>query len=116
MIEDHFAARKLVPRDGEVPYRPLVPEQLYLDRPGWDAMLGNGPLFGFSPFAKPEGAVGVDCFDFDAVGLLEIVEEEIGEIGSVSSADDCEECDLKRPDSRSRFSRRISVRISAACW
>jgi transcription-repair coupling factor (superfamily II helicase) len=60
MIEDHYAARKLVPRDGEVPYRPLPPERLYLDRAGWSAMLAGGPLFGFSPFAKPDGGVGVD--------------------------------------------------------
>ncbi len=60
MIDDHFAARKIVPRDGEVPYRPLPPARLYLDRAGWDAMLADGPLFGFSPFAMPEAAVGVD--------------------------------------------------------
>jgi transcription-repair coupling factor (superfamily II helicase) len=60
MIEDHFSARRAVPRDGEVPYRPLPPGRLYLDRAGWDAMLAGGPLFAFSPFAKPDGAVGVD--------------------------------------------------------
>ena len=60
MIEDHYAARRLVPRDGEVPYRPLPPDRLYLDQAGWDAMLAGGPLFAFSPFAKPDGAVGID--------------------------------------------------------
>jgi transcription-repair coupling factor (superfamily II helicase) len=60
MIADHHAARLAVPRDGEVPYRPLPPGRLYLDRAGWDAMLADGPLFAFSPFAKPDGAVGVD--------------------------------------------------------
>ena len=60
MIEDHFSARRAVPRDGEVPYRPLPPGRLYLDRAGWDAMLAGGPLFAFSPFAKPDVAVGVD--------------------------------------------------------
>ncbi len=45
MIADHFAARRMVPRDGEVPYRPLPPDRLYLDRAGWDAMLRAGPLF-----------------------------------------------------------------------
>jgi transcription-repair coupling factor (superfamily II helicase) len=60
MIEDHYSARRAVPRDGEVPYRPLSPGRLYLDRAGWDAMLAGGPLFAFSPFAKPEGAVGID--------------------------------------------------------
>ena len=58
MVADHFAARKMVPRDGEVPYRPLPPELLYLDRAGWDAMLSGGPVFAFSPFTQPEGAGG----------------------------------------------------------
>jgi transcription-repair coupling factor (superfamily II helicase) len=60
MIADHYAARRMLPRDGEVPYRPLPPEQLYLDRDGWDAMLSGGPLFVFSPFARPDGGVGID--------------------------------------------------------
>lgn len=60
MISDHFAARKLPPREGEVPYRPLPPDLLYLDRSGWDAMLLAGPAFIFSPFTFPEGAGGVD--------------------------------------------------------
>src|SRR5262249_4148443 len=60
MIADHYAARRMVPRDGEVPYRPLPPERLYLDQAGWDAMLAGGPRFAFSPFEKPDGAVGVE--------------------------------------------------------
>ncbi len=60
MIADHFTARKAVPRDGEVPYRPLPPGLLYLDRAGWDAMLSAGPVLAFSPFAKPEDAAAVD--------------------------------------------------------
>ena len=60
MIADHFAARGLPPRDGEVPYRPLPPGLLYVDRPEWDAMLAAGPCFGFSPFGKPDGAEGLD--------------------------------------------------------
>src|SRR5579863_5002050 len=60
MIADHYAARRLAPRDGEVPYRPLPPDRLYLDQAGWELMLSGGPLFGFSPFAKPDGAVGID--------------------------------------------------------
>jgi transcription-repair coupling factor (superfamily II helicase) len=60
MIADHFAARRAVPRDGEVPYRPLPSGQLYLDRAGWEAMLAGGPQVTFSPFAKPDDAVGVD--------------------------------------------------------
>ena len=60
MIEDHYAARRMVPRDGEVPYRPLPPDRLYLDKADWDSMLAGGPLFAFSPFARPDAAVGVD--------------------------------------------------------
>jgi transcription-repair coupling factor (superfamily II helicase) len=60
MIADHFAARGMVPRDGEVPYRPLPPDRLYLDRADWDAMLNAGPVQAFSPFAKPDGAAGID--------------------------------------------------------
>ncbi len=61
MIADHYAARRAPPRDGEVPYRPLPPERLYLDRAGWDAMLGAGAAVRLlSPFAKPDGAPGID--------------------------------------------------------
>jgi transcription-repair coupling factor (superfamily II helicase) len=60
MIADHYAARTMVPRDGEVPYRPLPPHFLYLNRTAWDAMLSGGPLQAFSPFARPDGAAGVD--------------------------------------------------------
>ncbi len=60
MIADHAQARKAIPRDGEVPYRPVPPAMLYLDREGWDEMLAFGPLLAFSPFAQPDGAGGVD--------------------------------------------------------
>ncbi|MDE2006906.1 MAG: transcription-repair coupling factor [Rhodospirillales bacterium] len=60
MIADHYAARRGPSRDGEVPYRPLPPDRLYLDRAGWDAMLAGGPVVVFSPFARPEGAAGID--------------------------------------------------------
>ena len=60
MIADHYQARRQPPRDGETPYRPAPPEGLYLDRGEWEAMLAEGPLLRFSPFAPPEGAEGVD--------------------------------------------------------
>ncbi len=60
MIADHYQARKVLPRDGEVPYRPMPPDRLYLDRDGWDEMLSFGPLMAFTPFARPDGAGGVD--------------------------------------------------------
>ena len=61
MVEDHYAARKMVPREGEVPYRPVPPRALYLDRRGWDAMLAGGPLLRFSPFDRADGAEGLDA-------------------------------------------------------
>jgi len=60
MIADHYAARRTVARDGEVPYRPLPPALLYLERPDWDRMLARGPALAFSPFARPDGAEGID--------------------------------------------------------
>ena len=60
MIADHVSARRGVPRDGEVPYRPIPSEMLYLDRDGWDRMLAGSPCFRFSPFVKPDGANGID--------------------------------------------------------
>ena len=60
MIADHFAARKSVPRDGEVPYRPLPPGLLYLDEAGFHKMLAKHPSFAFSPFARPDDAPGID--------------------------------------------------------
>ncbi|MGE0224325.1 MAG: transcription-repair coupling factor [Acetobacteraceae bacterium] len=60
MIADHAQARRSMPRDGEVPYRPLPPDRLYLSLADWDEMLAFGPRTSFSPFALPEGAVGVD--------------------------------------------------------
>jgi transcription-repair coupling factor (superfamily II helicase) len=60
MIADHAAARRAPPRDGEVPYRPLPSGDLYLSRDDWDEMLSFGPCMSFSPFARPDGASGVD--------------------------------------------------------
>ena len=61
MIADHAEARQVPPRDGEVPYRPMPPGRLYLDRAGWDAMLSTGPSMVFSPYGRPDGAGGVDA-------------------------------------------------------
>ena len=58
MIDDHVTARRAPPRDGEVPYRPLPSELLYLTRAEWDANLGQ--CMAFSPFAQPERAGGID--------------------------------------------------------
>jgi transcription-repair coupling factor (superfamily II helicase) len=60
MIADHAQARKTVPRDGEVPYRPIPPSMLYLNRADWDEMLSFGPVLAFTPFGMPDGAPGID--------------------------------------------------------
>ncbi|AQS86282.1 MAG: transcription-repair coupling factor [Acetobacter aceti] len=61
MVQDHYEARKTPPREGETPYRALPPHLLYLDRKGWDAALSRFPVTKFSPFAKPDGAEGIDA-------------------------------------------------------
>ncbi|MGH7117906.1 MAG: transcription-repair coupling factor, partial [Acetobacteraceae bacterium] len=61
MIADHYAARRTPPRDGEPPYRPLPPDLLYLDRPGFEAMLAPAQVFAFSPYVRPDGAPGIDA-------------------------------------------------------
>ncbi|HWA79816.1 MAG TPA: transcription-repair coupling factor [Acetobacteraceae bacterium] len=61
MIADHYEARQSPPRDGETPYRPLPPELLYLDRPSFAAMIEGLPVFTFSPYARPDGAPGLDA-------------------------------------------------------
>ena len=60
MIADHAAARKAAPREGEVPYRPLPPDRLYLTHDDWEEMLSFGPRLTFTPFAKPDGGSGID--------------------------------------------------------
>ncbi|MGH7066586.1 MAG: transcription-repair coupling factor [Acetobacteraceae bacterium] len=60
MIADHYEARRIPPRDGESPYRPLPPDLLYLDRTGFEAMLAPARVFAFSPYARPDGAPGID--------------------------------------------------------
>jgi transcription-repair coupling factor (superfamily II helicase) len=55
MVADHYAARRAVPRDGEVPYRPLPPDRLYLTRQDWDSMLADLPVLAFSPFVTEGG-------------------------------------------------------------
>ncbi|MCX7930943.1 MAG: transcription-repair coupling factor [Rhodovarius sp.] len=63
MIADHYEARRAPPRlaEGELPYRPVPPGRLYLDRAGWEAMLARARSLQFCPFARPEGAAGIDA-------------------------------------------------------
>ncbi len=60
MVADHYESRKLPARDGELPYRPLPPERLYITREAWDAMLGP-QYFIFSPYGQADGAAGIDA-------------------------------------------------------
>ncbi|MFQ3623853.1 MAG: transcription-repair coupling factor, partial [Acetobacteraceae bacterium] len=66
MIADHYAAR-LNPElrrmsEGELPYNPLPPDRLYLDRDGWERMLAAATVVQFAPFARPDGA-GAEVVD-----------------------------------------------------
>ncbi|KXV73101.1 transcription-repair coupling factor [Acetobacter cerevisiae] len=60
MIADHYQARRQPAREGETPYRALPPHLLYLDSKGWEAILSRLPVVAFSPYAKPDGAAGMD--------------------------------------------------------
>ncbi|QNT79467.1 transcription-repair coupling factor [Entomobacter blattae] len=61
MIEDHYQARRMPPALGELPYRALPSHLLYLDREGWEANLARHAVVMFSPFAQPEGVIGVEA-------------------------------------------------------
>ena len=61
MVADHYDARKTVPRDGEIAYRPLPSDRLYLDRAGWDSMFEGPPAFVFNPYGMPDGVAGFDA-------------------------------------------------------
>jgi transcription-repair coupling factor (superfamily II helicase) len=61
MVVDHYEARRMPTRDGEVPYRPAPPDRLYIDHDGWIEMLEEARVFRFSPFDQPEHAPGIDA-------------------------------------------------------
>ncbi|HEY4251653.1 MAG TPA: transcription-repair coupling factor [Roseomonas sp.] len=63
MIADHYEARRTPVRiaEGEVPYRPVPPDRLYLDSAGWGDMLHDLQVLRFSPFTKPPGEQGIDA-------------------------------------------------------
>ncbi len=61
MIADHFEARQAPLRTGDLPYRALAPERLYLDSAGFDAILERLQSFTFVPFARAEGAGGIEA-------------------------------------------------------
>ncbi len=79
MIADHYEARGRVTRDGEVPYRPLPPAQLYLDRAEWDAMLGQFPRVVFNPYGQAEGAAGLDAGGRPGIVFSKTVAQAAGE-------------------------------------
>jgi transcription-repair coupling factor (superfamily II helicase) len=61
MIADHYDARKMPVRDGEMPYRALPPDRLYLDRAGWDKAFSGLPALVFHPYGMPDGVAGFDA-------------------------------------------------------
>ena len=61
MVADHYEARRMPAREGEVPYRPAPPDRLYIDHDGWIEMLEEARVFRFSPFDQPEHAPGLDA-------------------------------------------------------
>jgi transcription-repair coupling factor (superfamily II helicase) len=63
LIADHYQARCSPPRDGELPYRALNADALYLTRPEYDRLIAaQRGGFVFTPFARPDGAVaGIDA-------------------------------------------------------
>ena len=58
MIADHYDARRAVPRDGDMPYRPIPPAMLYLDRDDWDTMLARAPVLTFNAYGMPDNTQG----------------------------------------------------------
>jgi transcription-repair coupling factor (superfamily II helicase) len=61
MVADHYAARKELPRDGEVPYRPIPSATLYLDSASWHEALVPYQTVQFIPFAKSAESTGIDA-------------------------------------------------------
>src|SRR5438132_1363054 len=64
-IADFYAARKTTApaaRAAAPPYRPVRPEQLYLDDKAWDAAFAERAVATFTPFAAPDGTPNI----FDA--------------------------------------------------
>ncbi|MBS1035138.1 transcription-repair coupling factor [Gluconobacter cerinus] len=61
MIADHYEARRVPVRDGEMPYRALPPHRLYLDQHGWNAMLSRAPSVLLNAFGKPDLGEGVEA-------------------------------------------------------
>ncbi|MCX5494083.1 transcription-repair coupling factor [Kaistia dalseonensis] len=61
-IVDHYDARKsaMAQGDGGVPYRPIPPKQLYLDREEWTSREKTAPLLRMTPFAEPDDTMVLD--------------------------------------------------------
>lgn len=60
MISDHYEARKLPIKPTEISYRPLPPSVNYLNKEEWGHYLSKYKKYSFKPYAKPEGAFGID--------------------------------------------------------
>ncbi|MFZ8302601.1 hypothetical protein ACO1K9_14175, partial [Staphylococcus aureus] len=64
-IADYYEARKAALKsglaEGGAPYKPLSPEQLYLNEREWDRRLSVRPVGAFTPFVlPPDGATVLD--------------------------------------------------------
>ena len=63
-IADFYTARReamRAPRGAAPIYRPVRPEQLYLDEAEWSSALGGRRVGQFSPFSRPDDAESVDA-------------------------------------------------------
>ncbi len=68
---DHYEARRATlsgPKQaaGEVPYRPIAPESLYLDQDSWIAAMAGHTRLRLSPFSVPETALSGPVIDMGA--------------------------------------------------
>ena len=61
-IADHYEARRsaMGQSSGGVPYKPVAPAGLYIDREEWKRCEGARPLLRMSPFAEPDDTMVVD--------------------------------------------------------
>ncbi len=92
-IVDHYDARKsaMGQNQGGVPYKPIPPAGLYLDRDEWKRHEGLIPLLRMTPFAEPDDTMVVDMggrqgHSFAAERLADnvnVFDAVIGHVGSL---------------------------------
>ncbi len=92
-IVDHYDARKsaMGQNQGGVPYKPIPPTRLYLDRDEWKRHEALIPLIRMTPFAEPDDTMVVDMggrqgHSFAAerlAGDVNVFDAVIGHVGSL---------------------------------